>query len=71
MLINILASVQTIMQTVGSLVAGLQQVNDEVKKLGQLGSMPANDRFIVVMQARNDSPSRPPFSNHFCNRNSQ
>ena len=47
-----LASVQTIMQSVNSLVGGLQQVNDEVKKLSLLRALPANDRFIVVMQVR-------------------
>jgi len=32
------------------LVMGLQQVNDEIKKLGLLGSIPSDDQFIPVMK---------------------
>lgn len=44
-------SMQTIMQSVNSLVAGLQQVNNEIRQLQQLRTLPKGDQFIDVMQS--------------------
>jgi hypothetical protein len=38
------------MQSVNSLVAGLQQVKDEMRQLQQLRTSPAEDQFVHVMQ---------------------
>jgi len=41
---------QIIMQSVNSLVAGLQQVKEELRQLRQLRTLPVDDQFIHVMQ---------------------
>jgi len=41
---------QIIMQSVNSLVAGLQQVNNETRQLQQLRTLPAEDQFVHIMQ---------------------
>lgn len=43
-------SVGIIMQSVHSLVGGLQQVTEEVQRLQQIRTSPANDRFMLVME---------------------
>jgi hypothetical protein len=45
-----IVSVQTVIQSIGSVVAGLSQVNEEIRQLKQLRPSIANDRFIHVMQ---------------------
>lgn len=46
----IAVSMQIIMQSVNSLVAGLQRVNEEIRQLRQLRTLPVGDQFIHVMQ---------------------
>jgi hypothetical protein len=43
-------SMQLIMQSVNSLVAGLQQVDGEIRQLRQSRTSPVDDQFIHVMQ---------------------
>lgn len=44
-----LVSVQTVVQSVQSLVGGLKQVNEEIQELRRAQPIP-QDRFVVVMQ---------------------
>lgn len=38
------------MQSINCLVAGLQQINDEIQQLQQFRPLPKEDQFINVMQ---------------------
>lgn len=50
LILCIVASVQTTVQAVNSLVTGLNQVNGETNELRKLRDSPSNDMFIQVMQ---------------------
>lgn len=43
-------SVQTILQSVNSMVHGLTQVKTEIGQINKLGGLPPNDQFLPVMQ---------------------
>jgi len=52
-------SVQTLMNSVNSLVAGMNQIKEEIRVLRKMRISPTNDKFIEVMEVSEPFLSEP------------